>query len=192
MLDKKRKAKDDSDDTTSFEGDSDRLDDFQVSAKHTRRSRRKVYKSFKKENKAFWMWFNLLVTFFSAGFLTGTYLILDNSLGDCGNLKFNLWTVMCLHSMNIFVSLINLCGLETKICNQNCVCVLMIGEAGVLVFMQVTYFNSQYKNCIQTAPELYLWTMGQILAIYMGLAIIICHFFRKFCQDPDPEEEAQL
>ena len=34
--------------------------------------------------------------------------------------------------------------------------------------------------------------MGQILAIYMGLAIIICHFFRKFCQDPDPEEEEAL
>ena len=30
--------------------------------------------------------------------------------------------------------------------------------------------------------------MGQILAIYMGLAIVICHFFRKFCQDPEVEE----
>ena len=32
--------------------------------------------------------------------------------------------------------------------------------------------------------------MGQILAVYMGLAIVICHFFRKFCQDPDDEEIA--
>ena len=30
--------------------------------------------------------------------------------------------------------------------------------------------------------------MGQILAVYMGLAIVVCHFFRKFCQDPALEE----
>ena len=27
--------------------------------------------------------------------------------------------------------------------------------------------------------------MGQILAFYMGFAVVICYFFRKFCQDPD-------
>ena len=31
--------------------------------------------------------------------------------------------------------------------------------------------------------------MGQILAVYMGLAIVVCHFFRKFCQDPALEEQ---
>ena len=31
--------------------------------------------------------------------------------------------------------------------------------------------------------------MGQILAIYMGMAIVICHFFRKFCQDPELSED---
>jgi hypothetical protein len=30
--------------------------------------------------------------------------------------------------------------------------------------------------------------MGQILVIYMGLAVVVCHFFRKFCQDPQLEE----
>ena len=88
------------------------------------------------------MWFNLLVAFFSAGFLTGTYLILDNNQNDCGNLAFNLYVVICLHAANILMALINLCGLETKICNQNAVCCYMLFEISVLVFMQVTYFNS--------------------------------------------------
>ena len=56
--------------------------------------------------------------------------------------------------------------------------------------MQVSYFSSQYSNCMNsTGAPFYWWTMGQILAVYMGLAIVICHFFRKFCQDPALEEE---
>lgn len=188
-----KKKKEDEDDTTSYEGDSDKsVDDYVVSAKKTRRARRQSYKKFKTENKGFWMWFNLLVAFFSAGFLTGTYLVLTSSTNDCSGLALNLYVIICLHSSNIIMCLVNLCGLETKICNQNAVCCYMLFELAVLVFMQVSYFNSQYNDCFRIAPDLYLWTMGQILAVYMGLAIVICHFFRKFCQDPDPEEEAAL
>ena len=160
LLGRKKKPKEDEDDTTSYEGDSQVLDDFQINAKLARRARRKGYKNFKLQNKKFWMWFNLLVAFFSAGFLTGTYIILNNNQNDCGNLAFNLYVVICLHSLNILMSLINLCGLETKICNQNAVCCFMLFEIAVLVFMQVTYFNSQYNDCLRTAPDLYLWTMG--------------------------------
>ena len=81
-----KKDKQDSDDTTSYEGDSDKLEDFERTAKAARRSRRKSYKSFKKENKVFWMWFNFAIAFFSAGFLVGTYLIVDSNPEQCGSL----------------------------------------------------------------------------------------------------------
>ena len=72
-----KKEKEDSDDTTSFEGDNTHIDDFMASNKKARRSRRRSYKSFKLENKSFWMWFNLCIALFSTGFLVGTYLIID-------------------------------------------------------------------------------------------------------------------
>ena len=31
--------------------------------------------------------------------------------------------------------------------------------------------------------------MSQILALYIGMAIIVCHFFRKFCQDPEDDNQ---
>ena len=190
----KRKEKEDSDDTTSYEGDTDRdADDFDyvVSAKKSRRSRRKAYKDFKKANKAFWMWFNLVIAFFSAGFLTGTYFVLEYNQNDCANLRVVLYAVICLHAVNILMTLINLCGLEVKLCNSNMVCCFIMFEITMLAWMQVSYFNSMSRNCLTNVPNLFLWTFGQILAIYMGLAIVICHFFRKFCQDPDLEEEEE-
>ena len=43
------------------------------------------------------------------------------------------------------------------------------------------------------SPDLYFWLMGQILMLYIGIAVVVCYFFRKFCQDPkedvDEEEE---
>jgi hypothetical protein len=31
--------------------------------------------------------------------------------------------------------------------------------------------------------------MGQILVFYMGFAVVICHFLRKFCQDDDEVDD---
>ena len=82
------------------------------------------------------------IAFFSMGFLTGTYLVLDNSVTDCGGIRFILWLVIVMHTLNILVTFINLCGLETKIFNSNMVCGFSLFEIGVLIFMQVTYFES--------------------------------------------------
>ena len=99
-----------------------------------------------------------------------------------------LYTVVWMHAVNIMMCLINLCGLETKLCNSNMVCCFLIFEIMMLVWIQVSYFNSQSGNCLTGSTTLYLWTMGQILAIYLGMGIIVCHFFRKFCQDNDEQE----
>ena len=74
---RKSKPKEDSDDTTQYSGDSSNESEDVYYAREARRSRRKSYKTFRREYKGFWMWFNLLTAFFSAGFMVGTYLVLD-------------------------------------------------------------------------------------------------------------------
>ena len=55
--------------------------------------------------------------------------------------------------------------------------------------MQIVYFESQGERCMTIEPQLYFWLMGQILVFYMGFAVVICHFFRKFCQDDDEVDD---
>ena len=100
------------------------------------------------------------IAFFSMGFLTGTYLVLDNSVTDCGGIRFILWMVIVMHTLNILVTFVNLCGLETKIFNSNMVCGFSLFEIGILIFMQVTYFESQENKCMTAAPDLYFWLMS--------------------------------
>ena len=33
-------------------------------------------------------------------------------------------------------------------------------------------------------PVLYFWLMGQILFFYVVMTLVVCIFFRKYCQDP--------
>ena len=87
--------------------------------------------------------------------------------------------------MNTLVSLINLTGLEIKLCTSNIVCALFLFEIGMLTFMQLSYFTSMKNNCIEIAPSLYFWLMGQILAVYIGIGTIICYFLKKFCKNPE-------
>ena len=72
------------------------------------------------------IWFNVLTVFFSAGFLTGTYFILDTNPNDCGNIKVVLWIIIMLHTTNIVICLINLVG-----------------------------FDYNWHNFVSTMPELY-------------------------------------
>ena len=141
-----KESKIDSDDTTS--NGSAPNDEYEVSARRMKRARRRSYKAFKNENKSFWMWFNLTIVLFSLMFLVGTYYVLDWNISDCGNLRLTLYTVIILHSMNIFMCLLNLSGCETRCCNQNMICFFMMFEMGTLMWMQVSYFMSQDRNCM--------------------------------------------
>ena len=117
------------------------------------------------------MWFNIIIAFFSTGLLVGTYFILENNDNDCGSLRIVLYAVICLHFTNILITLINLCGLELKVCSGNAICAFSIYEITIcpkkiekyfkiLCWMQVSYFKSQSGTCMTAAPDLYLWLMG--------------------------------
>ena len=109
----------------------------------------------------------------------------------CKSLRSIQYLIFTLHGFNTIVSLINLTGLEIKICNSNLVCGLLLFEIGMLAFMQISYFQSMKAGCIEVAPSLYFWLMGQILAVYIGIGTIICYFLKKFCKDPNEEENTE-
>ena len=150
LLDKETRLKppkEDSDDTTS-NGSADSME-YEVSARRSRRAMRRDYKAFKRENSGFWAWFNSIILLFSLGMGGGTYYFLqDPDNVSCGGIKLVLWTTIILHFVNSLMAMINLCGLEMKLCNSNMVCCFSIFEMTMLVFMQVTYFRSQDDNCI--------------------------------------------
>ena len=66
-------------------------------------------------------------------------------------------------------------------------CVYFIFEITILVYMQVVYFES--KQCYSYTPLMYFWLMGQILLFYVVVVITVCFFFRKFCGDPNLDED---
>ena len=112
-------------------------------------------------------------------------------MATCSALRSIQYFIFTLHSVNTLISLINLTGLEIKICNSNLVCGLLLFEIGMLAFMQISYFQSMKVNCIELVPSLYFWLMVQILAVYIGIGTIICYFLKKFCKDPAEEENAE-
>lgn len=127
--------------------------------------------------------------FIAVGLIAGTYEVLDMDPIDCGGIRIVLWASVILHTCNIIVTLMNLCGLETKVCNCNMVFGYGIFQMAIFLFMQFTYFESQANKCMYAAPTIYWWLMAQILLIWVGFAIIVCHFFRKYCQvEPDPQD----
>ena len=84
----------------------------------------------------------MTIAFFSLAFAIGTYFILEMDPTDCSMMGFMLWMVIILHTVNLLVTLLNLTGLEQKLCNSNMVCVFVIFEFTMLIWMQVTYFHA--------------------------------------------------
>ena len=62
----------------------------------------------------------------------------------------------------------------------------------ILTWAQVTYFQSQETNCIDTVPILYFWLMGQILFFYVVLAFVLCYMCRTHCQNPKFKRAQEL
>ena len=129
------------------------------------------------------MWFNCLIIFFSIGFSIGSYFILEWNIADCDSLRFVLYSVITLHMSNMTFAMINLAGFETKCCNINMIGIFFIYEISILMWMQFSYFDSQKRDCMNSAPDLYFWIFLQILAIYVAVTVVVCHFFRKNCTD---------
>ena len=109
----------------------------------------KNYLSWKKDHNSFWIKFHVGTFVFSTAFMIGTYLVLEDNDADCGGLRFNMYLIIALHFVNILVSILNMTGCEAKLAKYgNLVCGFLVFELLMLTFIQVSYFKSQFKNCI--------------------------------------------
>ncbi len=110
------------------------------------------------------------------------------------------YLVFVLHVVNTGETLLNIFGLEKKLCTGFWACMFFIFECTVLVYMQVVYFEAQElidgESCMASFPKLYFMLMGNILVFYAGTVVVVCYFFRQHCQDPsliekEAKEEAE-
>ena len=152
------------------------------------------FREFREENIRFWTVFNSLILLTSIGLGVGCYFVwgsfVENvSTKKCVDLRDCTFFVMIMHGINAPVAILNLTGLESKVCRVNLVAILAVFELCMLVFMMIAYFDSQAEDCMRLTPLNYFWLMGHILLYMLSMAIIVCYFFRKVCQDPDLEEE---
>jgi hypothetical protein len=158
-----------------------------------------MYEKFLKEKKSEWRIFNLTASLLSLFLALGTYFVIKSHDGaDCRNLRSTLNMVLILHAVNSAETLLNLVGLEKKLCSNWMTCIFLFFEGIMVAYMQIVYFNSMadtkknFRGCLELAPKLYLWMMANILVFYLGLIVVICYFFRGFFQDPQLEEEERI
>lgn len=80
---------------------------------------------------------------------------------DCAGLRIISWSALVLHAINSLVTLINICGLEMKVCCYDAIVTLGVVEMIMIIWLQVGYFNAQESEagCITRAPFLYFWLM---------------------------------
>jgi len=146
------------------------------------------YHQFTKENRGFWITFNIIATLMSLALAIVTFIIVWQAEYDCAypGLKIPLWLVGIMHLLNTVETLLNLCGLEKRLCGCLAGCIFFGYEITILVYMQVIYFEAQ--DCMRQTPLLYFWLLVQILIFYLVLVFSICFIFRKFCGKPEEEE----
>jgi len=100
------------------------------------------------------------------------------------------WTMLGLYGMMFVFHLILLFHLEFKMCNSLAFYVVIATDVVILAWANITYFESQTTNCMDTVPVLYFWLMGQILFFYVLLWLLVCWVGRNFCC-PSSKPEAK-
>ena len=131
------------------------------------------------------MWTNLFLLTVSVGMGTGSIIILRANPNECAGIRIVSWSMFFLHIINFITSALCLCGLEKKWCGGWAFTGFFITVAIILVWANVTYFQSQKTNCMDDAAAIYFWLMGEIMFYYVFTFMVICFFFRKFCEDPN-------
>ncbi len=119
-----------------------------------------LFEKFVNENRRFWLCFNFWAIVISIGMAVGTFFVVTNSYEDCSTLKNTLWLVIIMHGLNFLENLLNLTGLDKKICSGQVLCGFFVVELTILIYMQVSYFEAMQQGCIKNTPLLYFWLMG--------------------------------
>jgi len=140
-----KKVKEHPDDTSSFEGAALLPE---TAARRAKRARRHAFRNFTKNNYAMWRNFNLIILLASVIFGVGNYYMLklnsdSHAASNCGGLRGLSQFDYGYNSVNFLIGIINLTGLNNKICTANVVTILIVLELGCLAYKQFVYFKAQ-------------------------------------------------
>ncbi len=95
-----------------------------------------MYEKFLKAKKTEWRIFNLSASVLSFVLAFGTYYVMKSHDGaDCRNLCSTLSMVLLMHCINCGETLLNLVGLERKLCSNWMACMFMLFEATMIAYM---------------------------------------------------------
>jgi hypothetical protein len=95
-----------------------------------------MYEKFLKAKKTEWRIFNLSASVLSFVLAFGTYYVMKSHDGlDCRNLCSTLSMVLLMHCVNCGETLLNLVGLERKLCNNWMACMFMLFEITMVAYM---------------------------------------------------------
>jgi hypothetical protein len=75
-------------------------------------------------------------------------------------MKTALWLVFAMHIFNCVETIMNIFGLEKKLCSGVMLCGFFVFEITTLIYMQVIYFESMEVYCGDTNALLYYWLMA--------------------------------
>ena len=98
------------------------------------------YIKFTKDNKKFWVWFNLLGMVFNLLFGIFSLKEIKNANNDCGGLKGAVYSLIVLYGFNFVLQAMSLCGLEKRLCNSLGLLFCLLFNAVVLVTANCLYF----------------------------------------------------
>eukprot|EP00352_Strombidinopsis_acuminata_P007296 CAMPEP_0176350570 /NCGR_PEP_ID=MMETSP0126-20121128/9581_1 /TAXON_ID=141414 ORGANISM="Strombidinopsis acuminatum, Strain SPMC142" /NCGR_SAMPLE_ID=MMETSP0126 /ASSEMBLY_ACC=CAM_ASM_000229 /LENGTH=193 /DNA_ID=CAMNT_0017700661 /DNA_START=17 /DNA_END=598 /DNA_ORIENTATION=- len=141
------------------------------------------YDRFTKNNKKFWIWFNIATALVNAALAFGQVWI--SKYDDCGGIMIVVWGLFSVNVVNFLVCSATLCGITRRFCRCTGVSAYVIYQVVILIWANIVYFQSMESNCANYAPAVYFWLFMNILIIYAFIAFVVCFFFRKFCGDPD-------
>lgn len=129
-----------------------------------KRARRHAFRKFVAENKKAWLKFNTVVLIVSILFIVCNFFVgrlneTKNEGATCGNLSGVRYIDYVLHSVNVIITIINLTGLNAKLCHGNIVLGAFIFELIMLGWKQLIYFQAQSEepSCMRVTPALYWW-----------------------------------
>lgn len=148
-----------------------------------------TYVDFKEKNKSFWTCFLIGIIFLSIALALATlWVINQESTVDCEGLLPMQYAMIAFHMVNLVVALIALTGFELKVCTNNACCIYVLYVFVNIVGLNVVYFNAQRGKCFTNGSMVYNISFTQIIIIYILTVYVVCHLFRKNCQEIEEED----
>ena len=95
--------------------------------------------------------------FGSIGLGVGSYFITVDETNTCGYLKSTILMTIALHILNMLVALVFLFNCERHLSGTWWQTGAILGEVGLVLYMNIMYFTAQDAGCMGSSPKMYFY-----------------------------------